>query len=177
MVPLMIVSSISFAVSKQFETHSMDVKALADKGQVFTTNKDRNILGGIDILEVICTDIPTISPAQKPEDVVTLLAGTTHSHFAVVDERKRLIGIIDFDNVRSTVFNAFQIKYTKIEELMTQPADIASVEDSVETIMDKFDLSQTSYLPILKDDRYYGFVYKEKMLEAYRQKLKEMVIE
>jgi len=177
MVPLMIVSSISFAVSKQFETHSMDVKALADKGQVFTANKDRNILGGIDVMEVICADIPTLLPTDKPDDVVALLAGTNHSHFAVVDDRKRLLGIVDFNNVRSTVFSAFKVKYTKMEELMTQPPEVVSVEDSVEMIMDKFDLAHTSYLPILKDDRFYGFIYKEKVLEAYREKLKEMVIE
>lgn len=41
MVPLMIVSSVSFAVSKQFEKHSLDVKSLADKGDVFTSDKDR----------------------------------------------------------------------------------------------------------------------------------------
>ncbi|MES2484345.1 MAG: chloride channel protein [Bacteroidota bacterium] len=177
MVPLMIVSSISFAVSKQFETHSMDVKALADKGQVFTANKDRNILGGIDVMEVISTDIPTLLPTDKPDDVVALLAGTNHSHFAVIDDRKRLLGIVDFNNVRATVFSAFKIKYTKMEELMTQPPEVVSVEDSVEMIMDKFDLAHTSYLPILKDDRFYGFIYKEKVLEAYREKLKEMVIE
>jgi len=177
MVPLMIVSSISFAVSKQFETHSMDVKALADKGQVFTANKDRNILGGIDVMEVICVDVPTLLPTDKPDDVVALLAGTNHSHFAVVDDRKRLMGIVDFNNVRSTVFSAFKVKYTKMEELMTQPPEVVSVEDSVEMIMDKFDLAHTSYLPILKDDRFYGFIYKEKVLEAYREKLKEMVIE
>ena len=177
MVPLMIVSSISFAVSKQFETHSMDVKALADKGQVFTANKDRNILSGIDVMEVVCTDIPTLLPTQKPEDVVALLAGTNYSHFAVIDDKKRLVGVVDFNNVRGTVFNAFQIKYTKMEDLMTHPAEVVSVEDSVETIMDTFELAHASYLPILKDDRFYGFIYKEKVLEAYRQKLKEMVIE
>lgn len=177
MVPLMIVSSISFAVSKQFETYSMDVKHLAGKGQVFTANKDRNILGSIDIMEVICTDLPTLSPFQKPDDVVALLAGTTHSHFAVIDDRKRLLGVVDFDNVRATVFSQFKIKYSKLEELMTQPAEVASVEDSVEMIMDKFELAHTRYMPVLKDDRYYGFIYKEKVLEAYRQKLKEIVIE
>ena len=47
MVPLMIVSSISYAVSKKFENHSMDVKSLADKGEVFTSDKDKNILQSI----------------------------------------------------------------------------------------------------------------------------------
>jgi CIC family chloride channel protein len=178
MVPLMIVSSISFAVSKQFETYSMDVKALADKGQVFTANKDKNILGSIDILETIVTDLPTLHPAQKPDDVIALLSGTHHTHFAVVDEKKRLLGIVDFNNVRATVFSPFKIKYTKMEELMTQPPEVAYAdEDSIEMIMDKFELTHASYMPILKDDRYYGFIYKEKVLEAYRQKLKEMVID
>jgi len=53
MVPLMIVSSISFAVSKQFEKHSMDVKTLADKGDVFTSDKDKNILQSIDIYKLV----------------------------------------------------------------------------------------------------------------------------
>jgi CIC family chloride channel protein len=38
----MIVAS-SFAISKRFERHSMDVKELA-KGHAFTSNKDTNVL-------------------------------------------------------------------------------------------------------------------------------------
>ncbi|MEO8253741.1 MAG: chloride channel protein, partial [Flavobacterium sp.] len=44
MLPLMIVASISFAISKRFETHSMDVKELVKKGHAFTSNKDHNVL-------------------------------------------------------------------------------------------------------------------------------------
>ncbi len=83
MVPLMIVSSISFAVSKQFEKHSMDIKHLAAKGQVFTSDKDKNILSGIDILEVIDTDLQTLSPNQKTEDVVGFIATTKQTVFAL----------------------------------------------------------------------------------------------
>jgi CIC family chloride channel protein len=43
MLPLMIVASISFAISKRFERHSMDVKELA-KGHAFTSNKDKTYL-------------------------------------------------------------------------------------------------------------------------------------
>ena len=41
MVPLMLVSSISFAISKRFEPYSFDIKHLADKGEVFTDDKDK----------------------------------------------------------------------------------------------------------------------------------------
>jgi chloride channel protein, CIC family len=177
MVPLMIVSSISFAVSKQFEKHSMDVKHLAATGQVFTTDKDKNILSGIDILEVVDTDMKTLQQTQKPEDLIVLLSTTTQSVFAVVNDRNRLQGVIDFDRSRHIVFNPFQIKYSTLEEMMTAPKEVVLLEDSMEMIMDKFEATHSEYLPVLKNDRYYGFIYKGKVLEAYRAKLKEMIIE
>ena len=177
MLPLMIVSSISYAVSKQFETYSMEVKHLVDKGQVFTSNKDKNILSSIDILNVVSIDVQTFSVNQKPEDVVNILTNSQQTHFAVIDDKKRLIGIIDFDNIRHFVFNTFKIKYSKIEEMMTIPAEVALMEDSLEMIMEKFETSQVNYLVVLKDDRYYGIIEKCKVLEAYRGVLKEMVIE
>lgn len=177
MVPLMIVSSISFAVSKQFEKHSMDVKHLAAKGQVFTTDKDKNILSGIDILRVIDTDVQTLTLNHKAEDLVNLMASTQQSVYAVVDDRNRLLGIIDFDKVRNILFNAFQIKYTSLIDMMAVPQEVANMEDSIECIMDKFELTKSDYLPLIKEGKYFGFITKAKILEAYRAKLREMIIE
>ena len=87
------------------------------------------------------------------------------------------MGLVDFANIRNLVFSPFKVKYTKMEELMTVPAEVASVEDSIEMIMEKFESAHTNYLAVLKDDRYYGFIYKENVLVAYREKLKDMVIE
>lgn len=178
MVPLMIVSSISFAVSKQFENYSMDVKHLADKGQVYTTDKDRNILSGIDLLGVVHTELKTITADFKPEDIITLMAGSTQSIFPVLDERGRILGIVDFDRNRQTIFSPFKLKYCKLEELMSQlPSEIVSIEDSMEMVMHKFEVTHANYLPVLKDKRYHGIIFKHEVLEAYRQKLREMIIE
>ena len=177
MVPLMIVSSISFAVSKQFEKHSMDVKHLADKGQVFTSDKDRNVLSSIDVMSMVTTDTHTVLPTQTPDEVINLLSTTNQSVFAVVDEKKRLQGLIDFNNIRHIAFSPFKIKYTKLEEMINTQVETVSVEDSVEMIMDKFEETKSEYLPILKDERFYGFVHKSKILQAYREKHIEMIIE
>lgn len=177
MVPLMIVSSISFAVSKQFEKHSMDVKHLAAKGQVFTTDKDKNILSGIDILAVVDTELQTLKPTQRTEDLIGLLSTTHQSVFAVIDDKNRLLGVVDFNKNRHIVFNNFQIKYTALADMMVLPKEIVSLEDSMEMIMEKFEAAHSDYLPVLKNNKYYGFISKAKVLEAYRVKLKEMIIE
>ncbi|QYJ68082.1 chloride channel protein [Flavobacterium litorale] len=177
MVPLMIVSSISFAVSKQFENHSMDVKHLADKGEVFTGNKDKNILSSLDLLAIVNTEFKTVTTMQKPEDVVNLLSTTKQSIFAVVDEKNKLLGVIDFNAIRHIAFSSFKIKYSKLEEMMIVPTEVATIQDSLEMIMDKYDAANTDYLPILKEGKYYGFIFKDKILSSYRQRVKEMVIE
>ena len=56
MVPLMIVSSVSYALSKRFEPYSFDIKHLADKGEVFTNNKDKNILTSLELSTLVQTD-------------------------------------------------------------------------------------------------------------------------
>src|SRR5690606_37717138 len=70
MVPLLVVSSVSFTVAKQHETYSMDLKKLAKKGDVFTSNKDRNILSAISLDEVLITDYKILSPDDGLEKVV-----------------------------------------------------------------------------------------------------------
>ena len=68
MIPLMIVSSISFAISKKLEGHSMDVKTLANTGDVFTSDKDKNILQSINLSQIIETNIQTL---QKNDSLET----------------------------------------------------------------------------------------------------------
>ncbi|MNJ89225.1 H(+)/Cl(-) exchange transporter ClcA [compost metagenome] len=177
MVPLMIVSSISFAVSKQFETHSMDVKHLADKGDVFTSDKDKNILSNIDILNHINSEYKTVKLEDKIESLVEYLSNSKQEVFPVVNTKNELIGIIDFEDLKPIVFNSFRVKYTTISEVMKAPIDVISYEDGMELVMEKFENSHLEQLPVTKNGKYFGFISKVSVLESYRKKLKEMVIE
>ncbi|MEC4048503.1 chloride channel protein [Flavobacterium sp. SUN046] len=177
MVPLMIVSSISFAVSKQFEKHSMDVKTLADRGEVFTSDKDKNILQSIDVLKLVHLDVKTISLNKTLENLIEQLSTCHQPIIPVVDERNKLLGIIDFENIRPIIFNSYRIKFTTIEEVMTQPLEIINHDDGMECIMEKFERTQSEVLVVIKNGKFYGIISKIGILEAYREKLKEMVIE
>ena len=177
MVPLMIVSSISFAVSKRFENHSMDVKALADKGEVFTSDKDKNILHSIDFLPLVDTEVKTITLEKTLEQLVEYLSTSSQAVIPIIDERNKLIGIVDFETIRPIVFNPYRIKFTEVKEIMSQPKEIINHDDGMETIMDKFETTNETVLPVTKNDKFFGLIYKVEILEAYREHLKEMIIE
>ncbi len=177
MIPLMIVSSISFAISKRFEKHSLDVKNLARKGNAFTSNKDTNILSTLDINKIIQTDYETVSCDRNLEKLVKLISQSNQVVFAVVDENLELLGVIYFNDIREIIFSAFKVKYTPIKEIMQTPKEIIYPTDSMETVMNKFENSKVAFLPVIKNGKYFGFISKSIALEAYRSKLKSMTIE
>ncbi|MES2747382.1 MAG: chloride channel protein [Bacteroidota bacterium] len=177
MVPLMIVSSISYAVSKQFEKHSMDVKDLAGRGDVFTSDKDKNILQSIDFISLIQTDVKTITAEKTLENVIEHLSTINQPIVPVLDENTKLIGIIDFENLRPIAFNQYRVKFTHVNEVISQPKAIINHDDGMELIMDKFETTNEMLLPVTKNGKFFGLLSKIDVLEAYREKLKEMIIE
>ena len=177
MIPLMIVSSISFAISRRFEKHSIDVKNLAKKGHAFTSNKDTNVLSTLDTNSIIQTDFLTVSPDENLEKLVDLISHSNQVIFAVVNAENDLLGIVHFNTIREIIFNSYRVKYTKIKDVMLPLNEIITPDESMEMVMNKFEKSKMTYLPVLKNEKYYGFISKSIALEAYRTKLKAMTID
>ena len=177
MIPLMIVASISFAISKRFEKHSLDVKSLARKGHAFTSNKDTNILSTLDTNSIIQTDYLTVSPDENLEKLVEMISHSNQVIFAVVDSEKELLGIVHFNDIREIIFNQYRVKFTLVKEIMKTPFDVIYPTDSMETVMNKFEKTKVHFLPVIKNGKYFGFISKSIALEAYRTKLKSMTIE
>jgi chloride channel protein, CIC family len=177
MIPLMIVASISFAISKRFEKHSLDVKSLARKGLAFTSNKDKNILSTLQTASIIQTDYLTVSPDENLEKLVDLISHSNQVIFAVVNKEKELLGIVHFNTIREIIFNQYRVKFTLVKEVMTTPIEVIYPTDSMEIVMNKFEKSKVVFLPVIKNSKYFGFISKSVALEAYRTKLKSMTIE
>ncbi|KAF2515719.1 chloride channel protein [Flavobacterium foetidum] len=177
MIPLMMVSSISFAISKRYEKYSLDVKGLAKKGHAFTSNKDSNILSTLDIDSIIQCDYLTVHPDENLSKLVDLISHSNQVVFAVVDNEKDLLGVVHFNDIREIIFNAYRVKYTQIKDVMKIPAATISSYDSMEIVMKKFETTKSAFLPVIRNEKYYGFISKSIALEAYRTKLRSMTIE
>ena len=88
-----------------------------------------------------------------------------------------LVGILNFETIRLLISNPLQSKFTTVKEQISQPKSIINHDDGMEAIMDKFDVSGAICLPVLINGKFYGTVSKTDLLQAYREKLKDMVIE
>lgn len=176
-IPLMIVASISFAISKRFEKHSLDVKGLVKSGNVFTSNKDTNILWTLDIEDIIDKGYTSLLPGESSARLAQLIAHSSQVIFAVAGPEKELLGIIYFNDIREIIFSDFSLRYPTVGELMSPIAETVDESDTMETVMRKFESTGKAYLPVLKKGKYYGFISKADALEAYRNKLRAMAFE
>lgn len=177
MVPLMIVSSISFAITKRFESHAFDIKDLADKGEVFTDNRDKNMLNSIEVSKLITTDVKSIRESNSLEELIEVLKTTSQILIPVLDENDQLMGVIRLNEIRPIILSPFQVKHTSVKEVIRPPKEIIFYDETADTMMDKFENSQTTLLPVLKEGKFIGFISKYHILEEYRKKLISMTIE
>ena len=92
--------------------------------------------------------------------------------FPVTDEENNFMGIILLDDIRTVMFDQALYSSTRVETFMHRPPEYIHFEnDSMEVVMKKFQNSGAWNLPVIKDNKYYGFVSKSKLLTAYRREL------
>jgi len=177
MIPLMIVSSISFAVSKYFEPFSMDAKNLAKKGETFTTDKDFNVLTTIKTVELIEKDYPHLSPFMSLRQLVEIVSTSKRNIFPVVSEDKNLLGVVLLDDIREIMFKPENYDVVQVKELMRTPLAIIQVDDNMNQVMKYFDETSAWILPVVKDYVFVGFISKSNVFSGYREKLKDHTID
>ncbi|OIQ23258.1 chloride channel protein [Lacinutrix sp. MedPE-SW] len=172
-IPLMIAVGISFSIKKSAIDYTIYTRELTEKGQLLTHNKDQNVLTLMTLDSIIESHFAVLHPKMTLGDMLHEgVAKSTRNLFPVVDENKKLAGIILLDDVREIMFDQSLYNNTLVESLMHNPPDkIIYGKDSMQIVMQKFQDSGAWNLPVIKDEIYIGFVSKSKLLTAYRRQL------
>jgi len=171
-IPLMIVSVISFVISKWFSPISPDLKILAEEGQIFTHEHDRNLLSLLHAPDLIEKNIQTIDVHASFTDLLNLVKEGHHNFIAVLENGEQLVGIITLDDLRPVMFNHEMYVELDVEKVMKVPPATVELEDDMRSIIRKFDDSNTWDLPVVEDEKFVGFISKSTVLNQYRELLK-----
>ena len=170
-VPLMVVVSIAYLVSRYFEPFSVYTKKLALKGDLITTDKDKLVLAKMNLQDYLETDFIPVNENDTLADLIHAIENSKRNIFPVVNEENKLVGEILLDNVRHVMFSKELYDKTFIKDLMITPAAIVDVNDSMEKVLKLFDETNLWNLPVTDKGKYVGFVSKSKIFTQYRHHL------
>ncbi len=172
-MPLMIVATISYVTMRLFETNSVYTIQLAKKGQLMTHDKDKNVLKLLQVIDLIETNFSKLKPDQTLGEFVKIIAKSERNVFPVVDNDDTFLGIVFINDVREIIFQPEKYDTVKVNDLMFKPKEYVTPEDSMESVAKLFQSTGNYNLPVVKDNKYLGFVSRANVFSAYRKLLKD----
>ena len=170
-IPLMIVSCISFAVNYGLDCDSIYTKQLRMRGELLTHDKDSSAFVFLRLDELMETDFIRIRETLTLGDIVNIISSARRNIFPVLDNQGKLMGVVQLDDLRHDMFNRDKW-HTPIMHYMIQPPDKILEHEMIQSIMPRFEQSNTWMLPVVdKQNKYLGFISKSRILNAYREAL------
>lgn len=173
-IPLMIVSVISFLMAKWFSPTSPEMQKLANQGQIFTREHDKNLLSLLHTFDLLDKNIQVINENASLEELMEVLRNGKRNLIAVLDAEQVLKGTISLDDIRPVIFGKNNAEQLSVTTLMKRADAVIYESDSVITLAKKFDETGLWNLPVIKaSGRFAGFISKSSVLDSYRKLLQE----
>ncbi len=177
MIPLMIVSSISFAISRYFNPQAMDIRKLVEGDENLSFDKDKGILLSIHPDLVIEREFEILHPGFSVQQLIETVKRSDRNIFPVLDDQNRFMGVVHVDEIKEILFSSHLYTKTIVSDLMVNPKELVFYDDSMETVLRKFDEQEVWVLPVLREGQFEGFISKSKILSEYRARILNAVIE
>jgi CIC family chloride channel protein len=146
---------------------------LAQRGELITHHKDKNVLSFITVEKVLEDDFKMVRVDGNLGTLVKAISKSKRNIFPVVNDEKELVGVISLDDIRDIIFNTELYDKVMIDELMQTPPAIIDQGENMERVLEIFEETGSWNLPVTEDGKYTGFISRSKIFSSYRKLLKE----
>ncbi len=175
LIPLILTSTISYAVTRAIEPYSIYTKRIAKKGELLTHDSDQAVLTLLKTGDLIETDFKTVQIDATLGELVEVVSRSSRNIFPVIDSRKHFQGFVSLEDIRRDMFKTDQYKSMHVYNFMKSAPAYVYVDEKMDSVMAKFEQTGAWNLPVVDSERtYLGFVSKSKIFSAYRDQLKQV---
>src|SRR5690554_1286873 len=169
MVPLMIVSAISYFINRSNLKYSIYTQSLAEKGDWLShDDKDKTVLKMMKLRYVVERNFTILHPDEKPMERRLDILHSKRNIFPVVSDAKELVGVIYSEKLFEILIGEASADKT-MKELAQAPQDVINLDANMYDVMRKMDREDIWILPVVNDQsQYVGFVSKSAIFNKYR---------
>jgi len=175
LVPLMIVSAVSWFTSRFFEPNSIYHKALVEDHLIYD-DRDKTVLLQVAVHQHLQREFLPLradDPVQKLFELLDRSASRAEL-FPVLDDRRRLIGIVRMEQIMSAMLNPTPAGALLVFDLMDSPRCVLALDDDLAWAMTNFDRFQQNILPVNNaDGSFAGFISQASCFSKFRSLVRE----
>ncbi|MBX2918620.1 MAG: chloride channel protein [Ferruginibacter sp.] len=175
MVPLMIVSALSYFINKAILKYSIYTRGLAEQGHLLShENKDNSVLRSIKLKYLLEKDFVILKPDDTPKERSNDIIHTKRNIFPVVDDEGILTGLIYSDILLELLVSNNEEDGKRLIKDIAQPAQkVIHLNTPMTDVMQIMDSQDLRILPVVdNNNKYLGFVTKNSIFIKYRTMLK-----
>jgi CIC family chloride channel protein len=170
-IPLMIVSAISYIISRYSSPHNMYWSHLIHEKNIHP-GQDYGMLNSITLDSIINRKYTAVDKQMTVTDFYKVLSKTDANIFPVLKDDGRLEGVVLIDDIRRRLFNK-DIADNIIADIMIVPPTVIDYEQPASSVMETFDAIDVWQLPVINDEIFIGFISKSALLSKYREAIIE----
>ncbi len=173
LVPLMIVSAVSWFAARRLEPNSIYRKALAENN-LLNDDRDQVMLQSLPVRLNINHDFITLSPDDSISTMRKLVEEYKTEIFPVIDEHRHLVGVIRTEKMLHAMLEHEAYDFMLIYDLMESPHGLLSPDDDLAWAMANFDRYNVKYLPVCSSGgKFEGFISREEIFSKYRRVVRD----
>ncbi len=172
LMPLMIVSTIAYTISRYFSSNSVYTMQLARRKELITHHKDKAVLSLMKVDKMLETNFAKVQPHYTLGHLVEVVAASERNIFPVTDDENNFLGIVVLNDIRNIMFKPEMYDDTFVRDLMFIPKEYVDLDDSMEEVASKIQSSGLFNIVVLHNGKYLGFVSRANVFSTYRRILK-----
>ena len=171
LVPLMIVSSVSWFIARLFEPYSIYNKALAES-RLLLPDRDHTILQRLSVRVCIEREFVALDAGQPAISLREF--GSDQEIFPVLDSDGRLTGIVRPDKLLPVIFDEKLNNSLLIFDIMERPCGEVSIDSDLVEAMNNLERFKLDHLPVRgSDGEFIGFVNRNSIFRLYRTLIRD----
>ena len=173
-IPIMLACVIGTSVARHFNKDSLETAELSRLGIDLTAGKERNIMKGLAVGEVMSRRVETVPENMTLRRFAKFIEETHHTNFPLVNELGELTGIISVQDFMGVVFEPELMDLVVVKELATKDVITVHAEEDLDTAMRKIGYRNIEQLPVVDRETHrqiYGIISRRDMVSAYNRAL------
>lgn len=148
-VPDMLACIFATIVAVGMHKDSIFTRSLARRGIDVQQGKERQVLAGIRVDEVMDNTFQTIPRNAPYEQFTKMITYSRQLYFPVVDQEGLMIGILSMDNLKEHLFEQNLGNIVIAEDLVTRNVISIKADESLLTAFQKFNIKDVDSIPVV----------------------------
>ena len=166
-VPFMIVTALSYFISRYFHRESIYTDPLVKKGVKFRSEKEKTFIRQIQIEDIIENDFLKLHPKMTLREIMDKIIHSKRNIFPVIDDSEMLVGIITMDDIREIMLNSDVYDVILAYEIMNTNFHSIDIHSDLNHALEKFEENNTWNLAVTDNGKYRGFISKSNIFNKY----------